>query len=181
MRFPPPLHRLVLAVTTSVLSLSAYADNVKFGPNDVQTVFVIGKSDDGNQVQYGLKLDANCQMAGKEPLFGYWRELDKGPDAPLKSFGFLDGFGYGIEKQTVKSDKTTLTMSIKPAATRVIEIVARRDGEKCVATAFTTIAGKKAELKMIFVQLSGPLSVSFISIRGTELEGSKPVAERVVE
>ncbi len=181
MRFPPLVHRLTVATALSMLSLNAYADDVKFGPNDVQTVFAIGKSDDGNQVQYGLKLDAHCQMAGKEPLFGYWRELDKGPGAPLKSFGFLDGFGYGIEKQSVKSDKTTLIMSIKPAATRVIEIVSRREGEKCAATAFTTIASKKAELKMIFVQLSGPMSVSSIQIKGTELDGGKAVSERIVQ
>lgn len=176
---PRSLRNLIVAAA-GLLAFAASADAVKFGPNDIETVFVIGKSDDGNQMQYGVHLDAQCALDGKEPVFRYWRELDKGPKA-LVAPTWFDGFGYGIDKQTVKADKASVTMTIKPAPTRVIEIVVKKEGEKCVATAFTPIAGKRAELKMIFIQLSGPLSVSAVTIRGAELEGGKAVSERVVQ
>ncbi len=172
--------RFVAAAAGLLACVASAADAVKFGPHDIETVFVIGKSDDGNQMQYGVHLDAQCALEGKEPVFRYWRELDKGPKA-LVAPTWFDGFGYGIEKQTVKADKASVTMAIKPAPTRVIEIVVKKEGEKCVATAFTPIAGKRAELKMIFIQLTGPLSVSAVTIRGLDLEGGKAVSERVVQ
>ena len=39
---------------------------MKFGKNDVETVFAIGKSDDGNQVQYAVRLDASCNIVGAD-------------------------------------------------------------------------------------------------------------------
>ena len=169
---------------TVALALSAsqtvWADAVKFGAHDVQTVFVIGKSDDGNQMQYGIHLDAQCVLEGKEPVYRYWRELDKGPNA-LVAPGWFDGLGYGIERQTVRADKLSVGITIKPAPTRLIEIVARKEGERCQAAAYTAISGKKAELKMIFIQLSGPLSVSAVTIRGVDLTSGEPVSERIVQ
>jgi hypothetical protein len=74
-----------------------------------------------------------------------------------------------------------VTIVIKTASTRPIDIVAKRQGKGCVATAFTAIAGKRAELKSIFLQLSGPLSVSSVAIKGVDLESGQPVVERVVQ
>ena len=175
-----PALRWVILAMAMTMSHTVWADAVKFGPNDVQTVFVIGKSDDGNQMQYGIHLTHQCLLEGKEPVYRYWRELDKGPNA-LVAPTWFDGFGYGIERQTVRADKLSVSMTIKPAPTRLIEIVARKEGEKCQATAYTAISGKKAELKMIFIQLSGPLSVSAITIRGVDLTSGEAVSERIVQ
>ena len=169
-----------LCIAVMIFSWPVLAGGVTFGPHDVETVFAIGKSDDGNQFQYALRLEADCTISTREPVFGYWREYDKGPNK-LVQMGWLDGFGYGIDKQKVNADKTGLTMSIKTAATRVIEIIAKRVGERCEATAYTPINGKRAQLKLIFVQLSGPLSVSSVAIRGVDAATGEALVERVMQ
>ncbi len=173
-----PLRFWCLAVT--LLGGRVWAGGVTFGPNDVETVFAIGKSDDGNQFQYALRLEPDCTISMKDPVFGYWREYDKGPNR-LVPMGWLDGFGYGIDRQKVNPDKKGLTMSIKTAATRVIEIVVTRAGGHCEASAFLPINGKRAQLKLIFVQLSGPLSVSSVAIHGVEVATGQPLVERVMQ
>jgi hypothetical protein len=156
--------------------------SVHFGPHDVATVFAIGKSDDGNQVQYGVRLDGACRPVGAEPVVGYWREYDRGPGAPLLPFSWLDKTGYGIERQVVDppwAPGTTVAMTIRTARTREIDVVASKTADgTCAAEARVTIFGRRARLKLIFVQLTGPF-VAWVEIRGVALDTGEAVNERV--
>jgi hypothetical protein len=167
------LLRLALLWVGSEAGL-AMAGEIHFGEHDVKTVFAIGKSDDGNQVQYALRLNKECQPVGNDPVFGYWREYDR--HERLLPMSFLDGFGYGISKQKVRGSHVTIT--IKPAAKREIELVASQGPEgSCHAEAFTDVNGHRVRLTLIFLTLSGPFSVSKVELRGTDAESGAEVSE----
>jgi Domain of unknown function (DUF4833) len=158
------------------------APPVTFGPHDVPTVFAISKSDDGNQVQYGLRLDADCRPVGPEPVVGYWREYDKGPAAPLVPFSWLDRTAYGIESQGVSppgSKGPAVAMNIRATPNRLIDIWVHREADgTCRAEPRATISGRRAVLKLIYVKLSG-IFVNWVEIRGVALDDGTPVTERV--
>jgi hypothetical protein len=94
---PSPRALAVLSLLAAG-SRSEAAEAVHFGPSDVQTVFAIGKSDDHNQMQYAVRLTKDCRPAGKEPVFGYWREYDN--HERLLPMGWLDSFAYGIDRRS---------------------------------------------------------------------------------
>lgn len=153
------------------------AEAVHFGPSDVQIVFAIGKSDDHNQVQYAVRLTKDCRPVGKEPVFGYWREYDN--HERLLPMGWLDSFAYGIGSQVVRPTGA-ITMTIKTAPNREIDIEVRRgeDGG-CSARPYIKILGRRARLSLVFLKVSGPFSVSWVEIRGTDVETGQPIVERV--
>src|ERR1700709_410946 len=64
-------------------------DPVTFGPHDVHSVFHVEKSENQNQVHYGVRLDAACHPQGNSPVFAYWRRLKKDVrvDEPLVGAG----------------------------------------------------------------------------------------------
>lgn len=178
--FPARLRPAVLLATLLGTGWGAptalASEGVSFGAHDVQTVFAIAKSDDHNQVQYAIQLDQDCRPRSSTPVFGYWRAYDL--DGKLLPMSWLDGFAYGIRSQRSGPDKVVIT--IKTAPTRPIEIELAREADgRCVARPHTLIAGKRARLSLIFLKLSGPLSVAWVEIRGTALDTGRPIVERV--
>src|SRR5256885_5089221 len=83
----------------TIISTTASADS-RFGPHDVRTIFEIGKNLDRNVVQYGIRLDKDCVPVGDEPIYAYWRQFEKSPDA-TEDLNFLDKQGYGIKGEWV--------------------------------------------------------------------------------
>ena len=157
----------------------AVADDARFGPNDVRTVFFIGKNDDRNQVQYGIHLDKACVPIGDEPVYAYWRQLERGPDV-VEDLNLLDKTVYGIREQKVlerSPEKSKVLMTLKATPDRGIAILTHlRDG-KCVADPVAFINKEASTLQSVFVHVAGFMSVDWIEIRGV-LNGT-PVVERV--
>jgi hypothetical protein len=153
----------VAAAALFAASASFAAEPIQFGPFDVPTVFAIAKSDNRNQVEYGARLDRHCDLIGKAPIFGYWREFES--NEKLHGFSWLDGFAYSITN--------------KPASNRDIEITSKRDEKgQCQVEAHAVIAKQWVKLQVIFVQLNSPLSVKWVELRGLNSE-NQPVVERV--
>jgi len=176
--------RSVLPALCVVLSSAAARadDYVHFGPHDVPTAFAIGKSDDGNQVQYGLRLDEQCRPVGKEPVVGYWREYDKGPAAPLLPFSWMDRLAYNVDHQAVYPrgpGGPAVEMTIRTASKRLIELhVTTGPGGTCRAEAHALLSGKPAVLQLIYVKLSG-IFIDWVELRGVALDDRSELKERV--
>jgi hypothetical protein len=176
--------RLVLAaVALATLTRSAVADEPRFGANDLETLFFISKSDDRNRVDYGMRLDGHCAPYGDEPVFPYWREFEPPPPVRTKPMSAFSKMGYGISTQrvlrrTAAGGETVIQLK---QVGRTIFITTRRGANgRCTALVRTKIANvPHAELLSIFVKLSGPLSVSYIDIKGKNLVTAKPIEERL--
>jgi hypothetical protein len=171
------------ALAAALVAPAAQAAYPAFGVNDVATVFFIAKSDDHNRVDYWIKLDASCNPVGDEAVTPYWREFEKAPPVVTHSINWLDRMAYGVAAQHATRRTPAggdYFMRLKQVG-RPIGIATKRGSNgKCVATARTTIAGVTAELDSIFAKLSGPISVSYIDIKGKDMRTGKPIVERLM-
>ena len=156
---------------------------MRFGANDIPTLFFIAKSDDRNRVDYGMRLDARCAPLGDEPVFPYWREFEPPPPVRTRSMGAFAKMGYGISTQRVVQRSATggeTSIKLKQVG-RLISITTSRGANgRCSAVVRMKIADvPSAELLWIFVKLAGPLSVSYIDVKGRNPTTAKPVEERL--
>jgi hypothetical protein len=152
-------------------------------PRDVASVFYVAKSENRNQVHYGIRLDTACEPVGAEPVFAYWRMLEHGPGAtePLLA---REVSAYGVAEQRVVRRGTggaQVLLRLRALPTRLITIAtASRDG-RCEASASTVIGGASASLDSVFAQLRWPFGVAYLELSGRALTGGRALRERVSE
>lgn len=150
-------------------------------PRDVPSTFFVAKSENRNQVHYGLHLDASCAPLGAAPVYVYWRMLEQGPTAtePLLS---REQPAYGISEQRVlerRLDGGRVALRLRALPERVIEITSTaRDGQ-CDTSATTAIDGAQAALANVFVQLRWPFGVDSLLLSGRALGDGRVVRERL--
>ncbi len=147
----------------------------------VPSAFFVAKSENRNQVHYGVRVDAGCRPAGDAPVFAYWRMLERGAQAtePLLS---REVPAYGLADQRVlerRADGGRALVRLQALGTRTIEVdTSARDGV-CIATATTTIAGQPATLANVYVQLRWPFGVDHLELAGRALSDGHVVRERL--
>jgi hypothetical protein len=151
------------------------------GGGVVSSAFFIAKSENRNQVHYGVHVDAACSPVGAAPVFAYWRMLEHGPAAtePLLS---REVPAYGLAEQRVVErgpEGGRASVRLRALGNRTIDVVtASRDGA-CVATATTTIGGQPAALSSVFAQLKWPWGVDYLMLSGRALSDGHAVRERL--
>src|SRR5215471_18941876 len=126
--------KLIIAGAVSAALLAT--TSVARADQTISSVMFVTKSENKNQVHYGLRLTDACGFASSSPMYAYWKMLEKGANVtePILS---REERAYGIAKQEVAGDVLTVVLRGVPA--RPIRIhVARGDDGKCTATAETT-------------------------------------------
>jgi hypothetical protein len=178
------LARAALGTLLSVAGVAGLGPDARaegrFGPYDVRTLFVIGKNLDKNEVQYGIRLDKDCVPIGDEPVYAYWRVYEKNPEM-TEDLNILDRTAYGIKDQRVEqraASGSKLMMRLRATSDRSIAIYVRKDGDKCAADAMSYLSGTSAFLQRVHVQLTGPLSIDYIELRGLRADNRQPIVER---
>lgn len=163
------------------LPCAVRAEAPSFGPYDLRSTFYVGKSENQNQVHYGLRLDAQCRPVGKRPVFAYWQRLKSGKRVD----GELDGLGsnvYGAseeQKVVATSAGSRVEIFVKALKKVRITIEVQKGPSACQAVAYTTILGQRARLSHAFIQL-GMLGVlpKYVDVVGYRLGDGKRLAER---
>jgi hypothetical protein len=147
----------------------------------IRSVFFIAKSENKNQVHYGIRLDEACAPAGDAPVFAYWRMLERGPleTEPLLA---REVPAYGFVQSRVLRDRPggRVMVTLNALPKRPITIDSAPGGVACAATAKTTIGGAPASLTSVFVQLRWPVGVEYIVLWGRAADGLV-VHERVAK
>jgi hypothetical protein len=150
-------------------------------PHDVASVFFVAKSENRNQVHYGVHLDATCAPTGAAPVFVYWRMLEHGP-VMTESLLSREVSAYGLADQRVverRIDGGRIVVRLRALPDRPIEITtASRDGQ-CDAFATMPIDGTPAALASVFVQLRWPFGVDYLQLAGRSLSNGHPLRERL--
>jgi hypothetical protein len=137
-------------------------------PHGPQSVFLIAKSENKNQVHYGVHVDASCNVVGTSPIYGYWRMLEKkGEIEPILS---REVRAYGVDPvQRIEKngDATTITTRMNAVPDRQLRVTVARTAGRCEAWANMPIAGADAHLGFIYIRLSWPFGVDYILLRGS--------------
>jgi hypothetical protein len=169
------------SVVVAVPSLVAGATPADPAPSDVASVLFVGKSENKNQVHYGIHLDSRCAPAGDRPVFAYWRMLERGPSTtePLLA---REERAYGLSSQAVLSrgpegGSVRVTLFAVPA--RPVLFESRAEATGCVASAVTTVGGESALLSSVFVQLRWPFGLASLTLFGRRLDDGRPVREKL--
>ena len=179
-------HSSLLPVLLAALALAPQRvraeDAVTFGPHDVRSVFHVAKSENQNQVHYGLRLDAACRPLGKRPVFAYWsRQRASGRvDAPLEGLG--QHFYGASDEQRVRTGTTGghVQMYVKALERVTVEISVQQTASGCVAVPTTLINGERASLSRAYLKLGRfGLSVAYVDVVGTRLRDGARIVQRV--
>ena len=144
------------AIALILPSLPSYANNLN-------SVFLISKSDNRNQVHYGVKTNPDCSLKTSQPVYPYWI-LASGRVEGLERFEVP---AFGIANQSVSANKVVIEInSLKTRKIpKAITIQSTRTANKgCQISAYTTINGNKTRLTQIHIDLTRN---GFLGIGGT--------------
>lgn len=147
----------------------------------VSTVFFVAKSENKNQVHYGIHLDDTCAPVGDAPVYAYWQMLERGPSSfePLLP---REVRAYGIAEQRVleRTPHYSRTRVVLEALrSRPIVVESYSYGTRCVARAVLPVAGVPAVLADVFIQLRWPFGVAYLSVNAHSLDDGALLRERV--
>jgi len=169
-----------LAILTSAHSGLADPAAPPRDPHDPNSVFLVAKSENRNQVHYGVKLDDACNVVGTSPLYGYWRMLEKkGEIEPILS---REVRAYGIDPaQRIEKagDATTIYARLNAIPDRLLRVTVARTAGRCQAQATMSIAGTDAHLRLIYIRLTWPFGVDYILLRGSRMADGHSVEEKI--
>lgn len=170
---------LVATLVPPLLLLAIRPAQALDAERGVASVFFIAKSENRNQIHYGVRLDPQCRPVGRNPVHAYWRDLEEGPavTSPLLARE-QPAYGIGVQYARVTELGGNVRVRLRAYPSRVLVIETSRGPSGCVARAVTTISGRRAHLVRIFAQI-GFLSVDHIVLHGRSLDGDRPVQERL--
>lgn len=183
-RFGPFATRVAVAgcscVCVLAIALTGASQSIS-GSSSLSSVFHIEKSENRNQVHYGVKVDGACRPAGNTPVYGYWRDLEVGPRAtsPLLSHE-LPAYGLTRPKKIDRNDNGgEIKIGLRGFPDRQLVVQTFSEGGKCRARAFTKIKGQPAILRSIYVELGFLFSIDYVIVRGVAPDDGRAVQEKV--
>lgn len=147
----------------------------------VPSVFHIEKSENRNQVHYAVRIDGQCRPLGKAPVYGYWRDLEKGPRATSQLLDHEQS-AYGLTAPRfihVLPSGGEIRIGLRGFPDREITIETFASEGRCRARARTSIAGHDAVLQSIYVKLGFLFSVEYVLMHGVAVSDGKPVQEKM--
>jgi hypothetical protein len=181
---PPRRVLFSLLSSAAVLSTraSAHADDVfEPGAGTVASVFFIAKSQNKNQVHYGVHLDQACRPLGPHSVYAYWRMNEsKGEREPLLPRE-LPAYGLADEQrvETTTVDGTQIRLRLRSIPERPLILTIGRASGRCEVRATTTIAGSEAQLHSIYLRLKWPFGVDYILLQGNRAADNRWIEEKV--
>jgi hypothetical protein len=176
---PRVVHLVVAAVVTN--AHSGFADPiVSREPRDPPSVFLVAKSENRNQVHYTVRHDDSSNVNVTNPLYGYWRMLEK--NGEIEPILAREVRAYGLDpvqriQKTV--DATTIYARMNAIPDRVLRVTVTRTAGRCETRATTSIAGADAQLRLIYIRLSWPFGVDYILLRGSRLADGHLIEEKI--
>ena len=181
MRRPPLASSLLILASLGLVAPVVRPAEPEPVEPGVRSVFFVAKSENRNEVHYGIALDAACAPTGPAPVFAYWRMRERGPLAtePLLS---REVSAYGVtEPQQVERGERggRVVFRLNALPRRSIAIDAAPGAHGCTATARAMIGGTAAALTSVFVQLRWPFGVDYLVLSGLAGPDGRVVRERV--
>lgn len=165
-----------LATGGMLVGMVAFAAPTARADRTIDSALFVSKSENKNQVHYGLRVDDTCTPVERAPVYAYWRMYEKSATAtePLLE---REQRAYGIARQEVHGDTVRITLAALPSRPITIH-VARTESGTCTASAEVTISGQSARLFNVHVAL-GFLRVDHLLVTGYAEPDGRVVRERI--
>ncbi len=164
-----------------LVASAAAIEPLRFGPYDVARLFSISKSENSNEVVYGVRLDDSCTPRGESPVFAYWEMLERGPGVtePLLDRE-LRAYGIASQRVLVRGPAGgSVDLVLRAMPTRHILVRTDRVERACRALPSLSVGGTDAYLYDIYVKLR-PLGIGALLLSGRTTDGTRVVHERIV-
>jgi hypothetical protein len=152
---------------------------------EVRSLFFVSKSENKNQVHYAVVVDDACRPVGDHPVYGYWRELEVGPQATSKLLDH-EQRAYGVAepryvRRTDKGGEIRISLRGFPERPLFIETFRQvgSQGARCAARTHIMIQHKPAILSSIYVDLGFLFSVNYALVRGVRIADGVAVQEKI--
>jgi len=172
---------LSAAPSTQPSGSAAEAPSVKLPVAPVTSVFHIEKSENKNQVHYAVQVDDACRPVGAQPVYGYWRDLERGPRAVSQLLDHEQP-AYGLRApRQVRRDASggLVQVSLRAFPDRPLSIELLRTPAGCAARAVVQIAGQSAVLASIYIDIGFLFSVNYALLRGTSMRDGRALQEKI--
>ncbi|QSQ16016.1 DUF4833 domain-containing protein [Myxococcus landrumensis] len=163
------LRNAVVAVLTAFSALAATEASAQ-----THSAFFLSRSENRNQVHYALRLDEACRPVGTQPVFVYWRMLERG-ESEVEDLLGVEQPVYGLDgTQQVEAtaDGWKVRIRLRAFPERPIDITTTASRGPCTVQAWTKVGAHVAQLEHIFVKTSWPFSVDFVRLDGMTPDGS---------
>jgi hypothetical protein len=131
--------------------------------NESSSVFYISKSDNQNQVHYGIHLNADCSPKGNNPVYPYWK-LANGKTEDLLD---LEKPAFDLASQSVSGNVVTLEINgLKNSGIDrpIILKTSRSNNNQCQTQAFIKINQTLRKLSHIHVNLASIIRLPGIDV-----------------
>jgi hypothetical protein len=149
----------------------------------VQSIFHIAKSENKNQVHYAVKVDDACKPVGARPIYGYWRELERGPTV---TSALLDHEqrAYGVNeprsiRQLASSAEIVVSLRAFPERPLVVQVF-QAEG-RCMARTVAQIQRQAALLQSIYIDIGFLFSINYAMLTGVRVQDGQRVQEKIHE
>ncbi|MDB9374892.1 DUF4833 domain-containing protein [Nodularia sphaerocarpa] len=120
---------------------------------DLNSIFLISKSDNGNQVHYGVQTDLDCSLKTAKPVYPYWK-LQNGRLEPLLA---MEVPAFGIARQSVSGNEVVMEVNGfkgRGIAKPIIFRSTQSANQGCQISAFTQINGEVTQLLKVHIDLT---------------------------
>ncbi|MET0384761.1 MAG: DUF4833 domain-containing protein [Polyangiales bacterium] len=147
----------------------------------VQSLFHIAKSENRNQVHYTVQVDSACRPIGARPVYGYWREFERGPRV-MSGLLDLEQPAYGLlppryVQRNAAGGQVGVSLRAFPRRPLVIDVFPI--GKQCGARTIVSIDHQSAILTSIYVDIGFLFSVNYALVRGVRLSDGQRVQEKL--
>jgi hypothetical protein len=145
-------------------------------------LFVIQRSKNANEVQYHLRVDAQCRLRAPFPVSAIWhlRAAQPVTTAPLSA---LDQLAYGVARQRVDEQEVVFRLRALEEKPIKATVTAHPETGTCLSRVYIQIHAQWAALERVYVQTEeGRVrpTVTYIDLVGTTVEDPpRPVTERI--
>jgi hypothetical protein len=158
--------------------MTAHAQ-VALGPRDVHSLFFITRSNNRNEVHYGVRLREGCVPASDSPIFAYWRLREETPEqlSPLLE---REEAAYGIapaQHVLTRRGLTRVSFQLNAFPDRPLVATIKPTGRTCSANVVAQVADRAAILDHIHIELGFLWSIQRIVLEATDVTGQAKLQE----
>ncbi len=150
-------------------------------PINENSLFYIQRSKNTNAIVYEVNKNADGKINVEDPVKIYW--IRYASDSTTEDLNYIQRkYAYGVSSRPYKDQKNSFILQLVAYNKRNIFLLPLANGKHYAA--FMSINGKIAEIKKIFVAISGGTfwfpKVDYIELTGKDPASQQKVVERFV-